>query len=90
MCRSIQRLYNLEPPATQAEVRAAAQQYVCKISGFRRPSRANAAEFALAVEAVTAISERLLASLATDSPALDRQVLAARQKARRAERVAHG
>jgi hypothetical protein len=90
MCRSIQRLYNLDPPATQEEIRAAAQQYVRKISGFRKPSRVNAAEFAQAVEAVTAITDGLLAALVTDSPAQDRQVLAARQQARRAERFAHG
>jgi hypothetical protein len=66
MCRSIKPLYNFEPPATEAEIRAAALQYVRKISGFNRPSRANAAAFDAAVEEIAAASARLLASLETN------------------------
>ncbi len=68
MCRSIKTLYNFDPPATQEEIRAAALQYVRKISGFRKPSRANQAAFDAAVEAITAASAALLASLETSAP----------------------
>jgi hypothetical protein len=83
MCRSIRTLYNFEPPATDEEVRAAALQYVRKISGFRSPSRANAAAFEAAVEAVAAASAELLDALETSAPAKDRAVEAARAAARR-------
>jgi hypothetical protein len=83
MCRSIRTLYNFEPPATDEEVRAAALQYVRKISGFRAPSRANAAAFDAAVEAVAAASLELLDALETTAPAKDRAVEAARAAARR-------
>lgn len=88
MCRSIHTLYNFEPPATEEEVRAAALQYVRKISGFAKPSQANADAFERAVEAVTAASERLLAELVTAAPPKDRELEAARARARRAQRQA--
>jgi hypothetical protein len=88
MCRSIHTLYNFEPQATQDEVRAAALQYVRKISGFAKPSAANAEAFERAVDAVTAASERLLAELVTSAPPKDREVEAAKARARRAQREA--
>jgi len=88
MCRNIRTLYNFEPPATGDEVRAAAVQYVRKVSGFAKPSHANAAAFERAVEAVTAASERLLAELVTAAPPRDREVEAARARARAAQRFA--
>jgi hypothetical protein len=86
MCRNIRTLYNFEPPATQDEVRAAAEQYVRKISGFSKPSQANADAFARAVEDVAAVSERLLDELVTNAPPKDREVEAAKARARAAER----
>jgi hypothetical protein len=86
MCRSIHTLYNFEPPATEDEVRAAALQYVRKISGFTKPSQANAEAFERAVDAVTAASERLLGELVTSAPARDREVEAAKKRARWLER----
>ncbi|HWC31504.1 MAG TPA: DUF2277 domain-containing protein [Actinomycetota bacterium] len=88
MCRSIQTLYNFEPPAKDEEVRAAALQYVRKISGFTRPSRANAEAFERAVDAVAAASERLLGELVTSAPRKDREAEAAKARARRAQRQA--
>jgi hypothetical protein len=88
MCRSIHTLYNFEPPATDEEVRAAALQYVRKISGFTRPSQANADAFERAVDAVAEASRRLLAELVTAAPAKDREVEAAKARARRAQRQA--
>jgi hypothetical protein len=88
MCRNIRTLYNFEPAATHEEVRAAAEQYVRKISGFNKPSRANADAFALAIDEVTAASERLLSQLVTAAPAKDREVEAAKRRARAAERYA--
>ena len=88
MCRSIHTLYNFEPPATDEEVRAAALQYVRKISGFTKPSRANAEAFERAVEAVTAASTRLLDELVTSASPKDRELEAAKARARRAERQA--
>jgi hypothetical protein len=88
MCRSIQPLYNFEPPATDAEVRAAALQYVRKISGFTKPSRANAEAFERAVDAVAAASERLLGELVTSASPKDRELEAAKARARRAQRQA--
>jgi len=82
MCRNIQTLYNFEPPASEEEIRLAALQYVRKISGSRQPSRANAAAFEAAVEAVAAATGSLLASLITEAPPRDRQVEAARRRAR--------
>jgi hypothetical protein len=88
MCRSIHTLYNFEPTATEEEVRAAALQYVRKISGFTKPSRANAAAFERAVDAVTDASLHLLGELVTSAPPKDREVEAAKARARRAQRQA--
>jgi hypothetical protein len=88
MCRNIRTLHNFEPPAREEEVRAAALQYVRKISGSTKPSRANEAAFERAVEAVTAVSAELLASLVTTAPPRDREVEAAKARARAAERFA--
>jgi hypothetical protein len=88
MCRNIRTLYNFEPPATDEEVRAAAVQYVRKISGFTHPSQANAAAFEHAVDAVSAISAELLDALVTAAPPKDREVEAAKAKARSAQRFA--
>ncbi len=86
MCRNIRTLHNFEPPASEDEVRAAALQYVRKISGFTKPSQANQDAFARAVEAVTLASERLLAELETNAPPKDRETEAARTRARAAKR----
>ena len=88
MCRSIHTLHNFEPQATEEEVRAAAVQYVRKISGFTKPSRANAEAFERAVDAVSAASEQLLGELVTSAPPKDRELEAARKRARWAERQA--
>ena len=88
MCRSIHTLYNFEPPANEAEVSAAALQYVRKISGFTKPSRANAEAFERAVDAVTAASTRLLDELVTSAPPKDRELEAAKARTRRAQRQA--
>ncbi len=88
MCRNIRTLHNFSPPATEDEVRAAALQYVRKISGTTRPSRANAEAFDRAVEAVTAASERLLEELIASAPPKNREVEAAKARARAARRVA--
>ena len=86
MCRNIRTLHNFEPPATEEEVRAAAIQYVRKISGTAKPSKANEPAFARAVDSVAAASSRLLAELVTSAPPRDREVDAARARARAAER----
>jgi hypothetical protein len=88
MCRNIRTLHNFEPAATDDEVRAAAVQYVRKISGSTKPSQANAEAFQRAVEAVTDASTRLLADLVTTAPPKDREVEAARARARAAKRFA--
>jgi hypothetical protein len=88
MCRSIHPLYNFEPRATDEEIRAAALQYVRKISGFSKPSRANEAAFVRAVDAVADASARLLAELTTTAAPRDREVEAAKARARAAERRA--
>jgi len=88
MCRNIRTLYNFEPPASEEEVQAAALQYVRKISGFSKPSRANAAAFERAVQEVTEVSQRLLDSLVTDAPPKDREAEAAKARARAAQRFA--
>ena len=88
MCRNIRTLYNFEPPATEDEVRAAALQYVRKISGFTKPSRANAEVFDRAIDAVAAVSLELLGELSTTAPPKDREVEAAKARARAAERFA--
>lgn len=86
MCRNIRTLYNFEPPATEDEVQAAALQYVRKISGFTRPSQANAAAFERAIEEVAEVSRRLLEQLTTNAPPKDREAEAAKARARAAER----
>jgi hypothetical protein len=88
MCRNIRTLYNYEPPATEEEVRAAALQYVRKISGFNKPSQANADAFGEAVDAVAEVSAELLDRLVTSAPPKDREVEAAKARARAAERFA--
>ena len=88
MCRSIRTLHNFEPAATRDEVHAAALQYVRKISGFTKPSRANEAAFQDAVDAVTAASLRLLDGLVVSSPPKSRDVEAAKARARSAKRLA--
>jgi hypothetical protein len=82
MCRNIRTLYNFEPPATEDEVRAAALQYVRKVSGFTKPSRANGEAFEAAVEAVAAITREFLGELTTSTPPKDREVEAAKARAR--------
>jgi len=88
MCRNIHTLYNFEPPATDVEVRDAALQYVRKISGFTKPSKANEVAFERAVEEVAAASRQLLAELVTSAPPKDREVEAAKARARWLERQA--
>ncbi|MFG1830869.1 DUF2277 domain-containing protein [Micromonospora chersina] len=86
MCRNIRVLHNFEPPATDDEIEAAAIQYVRKVSGATRPSAANEEAFDEAVRAVTAATRTLLDSLVTKAPARDREVEAAKARARAAER----
>lgn len=88
MCRNIRTLHNFDPPASEAEVHAAALQYVRKISGSTKPSQANAAAFDAAVAAVTDISTRLLDELSTTAPPKNREVEAAKARARVAKRFA--
>ena len=88
MCRNIHTLYNFEPAATDDEVRNAALQYVRKISGFTKPSQANAEAFERAVDAVAAASSRLLDELVTNAPPKDRDAEAAKKRARWLEREA--
>lgn len=87
MCRNIRPLFNFEPPATEDEIRAASLQFVRKISGFNKPSRANEAAFAEAVDEIARISASLLASLESSATPKDRQVEAAKAKARAAQRT---
>ena len=88
MCRNIRTLHNFDPPATEDEIRASALQYVRKISGFSKPSQANTEAFERAVDEVAAVSERLLGELVTTAPPKDREVEAAKAKARSAARYA--
>ena len=88
MCRNIRTLHNFEPPATDDEIRASAIQYVRKVSGFTKPSQANAEAFDRAVDEVSAITTRLLDQLVTNAPPKDREVEAAKAKARSAARYA--
>ena len=88
MCRNIRTLYNFDPVATEEEVRAASLQYVRKISGFTKPSRANAAAFDRAVEAVAQISAELLDELVTSAAPRDRETEAAKARARAEQRFA--
>ena len=86
MCRNIRTLHNFEPPATSAEIEAAALQYVRKVSGYPQPSHANEAVFAVAVAEVAAATQKLLDQLVTSAPARDREVVAARARAKAAVR----
>jgi hypothetical protein len=88
MCRNIRTLYNFEPSATEDEVHVAALQYVRKISGFTKPSQANAEAFERAVDEVAAISTRLLGELVTSAAPKDREVEAAKRRALSAQRFA--
>jgi hypothetical protein len=88
MCRNIRTLYNFDPPATEEEVRAAALQYVRKISGFTKPSRANEEAFVRAIDAVAAASSELLTELRTAAPPKNREEEAAKARARSAHRYA--
>jgi hypothetical protein len=88
MCRNIQTLFNFEPPATEDEIRAASLQYVRKVSGFTKPSQANAAAFERAVGEVAEASSRLLAQLVTTAAPKDREAEAARRRARAEKRFA--
>lgn len=90
MCRNIRPLFNFEPPATDDEIRAAALQYVRKISGYAAPSQANAAAFERAVDDVASASRRLLASLVTSADPRDRAIEAEKAKARSAARFGDG
>ena len=86
MCRNIKTLFNFDPPATEEEIRAASLQFVRKLSGFTKPSKANEDAFNQAVEEVTDVAERLIASLVTTAPPRDREEWIARARARAAER----
>ena len=88
MCRNIHMLFNYEPPATEHEVGDAALQYVRKVSGFTKPSRANEEAFACAVDEVAAATQRLIDGLVTAAPPKDREVEAARARERAAKRFA--
>ncbi len=86
MCRNIKTLFNFDPPVTPEEVQAASLQFVRKISGFTKPSKANEASFQAAIDEIAGISERLLRSLETNAPPKNRAEEAAKAKARAAER----
>ena len=86
MCRNIRMLFNFEPPATDEEIRAAAVQFVRKVSGFTRPSKANELAFAAAVDDIAAISKRLIDALETNAPPRNREAEAAKARARSALR----
>ncbi|HYA99728.1 MAG TPA: DUF2277 domain-containing protein [Ktedonobacteraceae bacterium] len=86
MCRNIKSLFNFDPPATEEEIRAASLQFVRKVSGFNKPSKANETAFLAAVDEITAVTSRLLNSLETNVLPKDREVEAARAKARSAQR----
>jgi hypothetical protein len=90
MCRNIKTLFNFDPPVTEDEVRAASLQFVRKITGFNKPSKANEAAFTAAIDDIAAISSRLLHSLETTAPAKNREEEAARARARAMERFANG
>ena len=88
MCRNIRTLFNFEPPVTEEEIRAAALQFVRKLSGFNKPSKANEAAFLAAIDEVAAVSGKLLRSLETDAPPKDREEEAAKARARATQRFA--
>ena len=86
MCRNIKPLFNFAPPATEEEIRAASLQFVRKVSGFNKPSKANEAAFDAAVDQIAAVAGNLLSSLETNAPARDRTQEAAKARARSAQR----
>lgn len=86
MCRNIKMLFNFDPPVTDEEIRAASLQFVRKVSGFNKPSKANEAAFQLAIDEIAAASSRLLRSLETSAPPRNREEEAARARARSAAR----
>jgi hypothetical protein len=88
MCRNIKTLFNFEPPATEDEINASALQFVRKLSGFNKPSQANAAAFELAVDEVSQAARKLLTSLHTHAPARDREIEAEKARERARERFA--
>jgi hypothetical protein len=88
MCRNIRTLFNFEPPATEDEIHASALQFVRKLSGFNKPSKANEDAFNLAIEEVTAAARKLLVSLETTAPPKDREIEAEKARARSRERFA--
>lgn len=90
MCRNIKTLFNFDPPVTEEEIRAASLQFVRKLSGFNKPSKANEAAFGSAVEEIAAVAGRLLASLETSAPPRTREEEAARARARNAARFGAG
>jgi hypothetical protein len=90
MCRNIKTLHNFKPPATDEEIRASALQFVRKLSGFTRPSHANQAAFGRAVDQVTEAAQELLAALVTNAPPRDREVEAAKARAKAADRFRAG
>jgi hypothetical protein len=89
MCRNIKTLFNFEPPVTEDEIRAASLQFVRKLTGFNKPSKANEAAFATAVDEVAAIAHKLLHSLETNAPPRNREEEAAKARARAAQRFGH-
>jgi len=89
MCRNIKTLFNFDPPANQDEIRAASLQFVRKISGFNKPSRANENAFAAAIDEISASAARLLHALETSAPAKSREVEATKAKQRAAARFGH-
>ncbi len=90
MCRNIRPLFNFDPPATDEEIRAASLQFVRKLSGFTKPSKANEAAFDEAIESIAEVATRLMDSLSTGAPPRNRDEWAARARARAAERYARG
>lgn len=86
MCRNIKALFNFDPPATDEEIEASAMQFVRKVSGFRKPSKANAEVFQQAVEEISGVTQKLLHSLVTDLPAKNREAEAAKARARATRR----
>ncbi len=90
MCRNIKMLFNFDPPVTDEEIRLASLQFIRKLSGFNKPSKANEAAFAQAVDEIAAVSRRLLASLETSAPPRSREEEAARAKGRNAARFGEG
>jgi hypothetical protein len=88
MCRNIKPLYNFEPPVTEDEIRAAALQYIRKVSGFNKPSQANEAAFLVAVDGIAAVTRTLLLALETNAPAKNREEEAAKARLRAQQRFA--